>query len=84
MLKYFAESMKLFSYEAGSDVFNQGYPGAKFYIIAEGQLAVIIDSLCANMLSRGDSFGELALINDSCRSATIHCASDAMLWVLDR
>ena len=36
------------------------------------------------MLTRGDSFGELALINDSCRSATIHCASDAQLWVLDR
>ena len=32
-LKYFVESMKLFYYEAGTDVFRQGDPGSKFYII---------------------------------------------------
>ena len=48
MLKYFVESMKLLMYEEGSDVFQQGYPGSKFYIIAEGDLEVIINSRKAN------------------------------------
>ena len=42
-LKYFVESMKLFYYEAGTDVFRQGDPGSKFYIISKGDLAVIIN-----------------------------------------
>ena len=84
MLKYFVERMKLFSYEAGTDVFRQGYPGSKFYIVSEGTLAVRINGQRCTVLSKGDSFGELALIDDSCRSATINCATDAYLWVLDR
>ena len=84
MLKYLVLSMKLFSYEAGSDVFKQGYPASKFYIISVGALAVIINGQHRNLLGKGDSFGEFALINDSVRSATIHCATNAQLWVLDR
>ena len=38
MLKYLVESMKLVTYEEGSDVFKQGHPGSKFYIIADGNL----------------------------------------------
>ena len=84
MLKYLVESMKLLTYEEGSNVFKQGQPGSKFYIIAEGELEVIINSQKAALLVRGNSFGELALINDAYRSATIHCATGAQLWTLDR
>ena len=76
--------MKLLTYEEGSDVFKQGRPGSKFYIIAEGNLDVIINSHKTNSLARGDSFGELALINDAFRYETIHCATNAQIWTLDR
>ena len=67
MLKYFVESMKLNYYDAGSDVFRQGYPGSKFYVVSEGDLAVIVNGENTDVLTKGDIFGELSLISDSCR-----------------
>ena len=59
--------MKLYSYHAGSDVFRQGYPGSKFYVASEGDLAVIVNGENTDVLTKGDIFGELSLISDSCR-----------------
>jgi len=43
MLKYFIDSMKLYSFEEGQEIFKQGYPGSKFYIIGMGEVDVRID-----------------------------------------
>lgn len=71
MLKHFIEAMRLFTYREGEDVFQQGQAGKNFYIISLGQLEVIINQKVTNYLKAGDCFGELALINDANRSATI-------------
>ena len=47
-------------------------------------MQVIVNGEKTNKLSSGECFGELALVSDSCRSATMKCLTDAEMWVLDR
>ena len=49
-----------------------------------GECEVIIDRKHSFRLENGDSFGELALINSSPRTATVRCVAKSELWVLDR
>jgi CRP-like cAMP-binding protein len=54
------------------------------YCVADGELSVTRDGLVVNHLSRGDGFGELALLRDVPRQATVKAISDAVLYRLDK
>jgi len=64
-------------FEAGDVVFNQGDLGDAFYIITEGEAEVLVESEGSSrlvaVLSAGEYFGELALLNNLRRSATVRC-----------
>jgi CRP/FNR family cyclic AMP-dependent transcriptional regulator len=71
-------------YKAGEPVFYQGDPGLGMYIIQEGEVSIRIaehggeDEELA-VLSEGDFFGELALLDESPRSASAICRTDCSL-----
>jgi CRP/FNR family transcriptional regulator, cyclic AMP receptor protein len=71
-------------YKAGEPVFYQGDPGLGMYIIREGEVSIRIaesegeDKELA-VLTDGDFFGELALLDESPRSATAICRTDCSL-----
>lgn len=65
-------------------VFEQNQPGVNFFVVASGQLEVIVNSRQVNLLNTGDSFGELALLHDTARSATIVTTERTTMWGLDR
>lgn len=71
-------------YRAGEPVFAQGDPGLGMYIIQEGEVSISIsgkedgDRELA-VLTDGDFFGELALIDESPRSANARCKTDCVL-----
>jgi CRP-like cAMP-binding protein len=71
-------------YRAGEPVFAQGDPGLGMYIIQEGEVSISIsgkedgDRELA-VLGDGDFFGELALIDESPRSANARCKTDCIL-----
>lgn len=73
-------------YEIGAKelIFQQNQPGINFFILATGRLEVIIDGELKNTIKSGDGFGELALLHDSRRSATIKTIDKSTLWGLDR
>ena len=52
-------------------MFKQGDEGTCWYIIYKGKVEVLVNGSVVCLLSDGDGFGELALINDKPRSATI-------------
>jgi MFS family permease len=56
---------------AGQAVFAQGDHGASFYVIEAGGAEVAHDGQMVGTLSRGDSFGEIALLRDSVRTASV-------------
>jgi ATP-binding cassette subfamily B protein len=74
---------------AGRDVVIEGDPGDKFYIIARGRVAVLKRdargvSQNVTVLEDGDNFGELALLRDTPRSATIRTLVSCVFLTLQR
>jgi predicted MFS family arabinose efflux permease len=69
---------------AGTVVIRQGDPGDRYYLIADGDLDVSRDGINVATIGRGRGFGEIALIADSPRTATVTANSDVDLYVLDK
>lgn len=83
-LKEVAAIVHLREYRSGEPVFYQGDPGLGMYIIQEGDISIVISDGAGNekelvVLSEGDFFGELALLDESPRSATALCKTDCRL-----
>lgn len=71
-------------YRAGEPVFYQGDPGLGMYIVQDGEVSIAIIGKDGNeqelaMLGDGDFFGELALLDESTRSANAVCRTDCTL-----
>ncbi len=75
---------------SGAELFHQGDPGDAFYLVARGEIGVYVatetevgESRVA-VLHPGDPLGEMALLTNSPRSATIRAETDGELLRLDR
>jgi CRP/FNR family cyclic AMP-dependent transcriptional regulator len=75
-LKRLARSFKERTFQAGSTVAGEGKTGAGFFVIESGEASVSIRGQEHGKLGPGDYFGEIALIDDGARSATITADSD--------
>jgi hypothetical protein len=69
---------------AQSAVFEQGAAGDRFYVIAEGSAAVEIDGTQTSTLATGGFFGEIALLRDIPRTATVRALQELRLYALER
>ncbi len=92
VLETLATGLRLESYERGTVVFQKGDPSNAMYLVESGQVDVILggdpdlkasDEPVAS-LGPGSFVGELGLLLDEPRSATLVVAHDAELWVLGR
>jgi len=77
-----ANQMKERTFPGGSAVTSEGETGAGFFVIAEGTASVSVDGEVKATLSPGDYFGEIALIDEGVRSATIVAATDLRCYGL--
>ena len=64
------------AYDRGAPVVSRGSSGAGFFVIAEGEAEVSSHGQHRRDLGRGDHFGEIALITDTDRTATIRAKTD--------
>ena len=68
----------------GEVVVEQGQPGDAFYVIGSGQVEVIRDGQVVNTQGPGDHFGEIALLMDVPRTATVIAKTPTQVFRLDR
>jgi len=64
---------------AGGTVIQQGEPGDRFYVVEEGEVEIE-----GNVLGPGASFGEIALLRDVPRTATVTAKTDVVLQAVER
>jgi CRP/FNR family cyclic AMP-dependent transcriptional regulator len=70
-LQGLASSMKERIFDAGDTVAVEGQTGVGFFIIDEGEATISVKGEERATLGHGDYFGEVALIDDGARTATI-------------
>jgi CRP/FNR family transcriptional regulator, cyclic AMP receptor protein len=70
-LERIAASLKQRTFRAGDTVTTEGQGGVGFFVIEDGEAKVTIHGSERRRLGPGDYFGEVALLNDSPRTATI-------------
>lgn len=75
-LERIADSMKDRTFHAGDRVTTEGQGGIGFFVISDGEAKVTIGGEERRRLGAGDYFGEVALLTDSPRTATITAETD--------
>ena len=68
----------------GKELTTEGSPGREFFVIIEGTASVAQDGDEINNLGAGDFFGEVALVKDTPRTATVTATSPVRALVVTR
>ncbi|VVT53455.1 uncharacterized protein SAPINGB_P003582 [Magnusiomyces paraingens] len=68
----------------GEVIIKQGDEGDYFYVVEKGSVQYIVNDEVVGKAGPGASFGELALMYNAPRAATVTALEDSVLWALDR
>lgn len=69
---------------AGVEVIREGDEGDLFFVIADGEVEIMRDGRAVASRRRGEGFGEIALMYDVPRTATVTSKRDTQLYSLER
>ena len=81
-LKRLAEAMAARSFSAGQTLTVEGETGVGFYVIEEGRVRVTMHGAHVDELGPGDHFGEIALIAETPRAATVTADTDVRCYAM--
>jgi CRP-like cAMP-binding protein len=83
-LKMIAEKVQMDYFPADHIIFKEGDPGDKMYVIKSGQVQVIRNNSILTLLGDNAFFGEMALVSNEKRNATIKSVTDLEVLILDK
>src|SRR4029079_1480576 len=79
-----ASKLVLVTTSTGETAIREGDEGARFYVLRSGEVDVSTDGQPVGRLGPGDYFGEIALLRDVPRTATVEAARESQLYALQR
>ena len=79
-LEEIAMSMRERRFKAGDTVTQEGAGGVGFFVVQEGEAEVNVGGEAKGSVGPGDYFGEIALINESPRTATLTARTDMLCY----
>jgi len=87
--KLIVDSFVPASFTFGQPIVREGEPADGFYVLVSGQARVVKqrengEDISLNLLRAGDSFGEMGLLEEGSRSATVRATGDVTTFRLDR
>lgn len=68
----------------GTCLIKEGDKDSRMYIVEQGRFLVLNNTEIINTLERGDFFGEIALIHNVARTATVKCIEESLIWVVEQ
>jgi uncharacterized protein YhbP (UPF0306 family) len=75
-------------FEAGQIVVRQGEPADRFFIVVDGEVEVVHEegerTRSVNVLRAGEFFGEIAILRETPRTATVRALTPTTLMAMDR
>ena len=84
ILESLSVSLRPESYPAGQVILRQGDRGDRYFLLAHGAVRIEIDGRLVQTLGPGDGFGEIALLRDVPRTATVLAIDDVDVFSLER
>ena len=69
-------------FDEGAAIATEGLDGLNFFIVASGEAAVTVLGNAVGTLGPGSSFGEVALVDKSARSATVTATTSMVAYAL--
>ena len=79
-----ADMMELKRFAPGDVIIQQGEIGDEFFVIGKGDVDIDVDGNVINTLSEGAFFGEVSLIKEQPRNATVRAKTDVSCFVLSK
>lgn len=83
-----AAKLQTLEVDAGEVIVRQGGPADKFFIVVDGEAEVVREgedkTEPLNVLGRGDFFGEIAILRDMPRTATVRALTPVTLLAMER
>lgn len=83
-IEHLSSSVRRRRVQAGTVLCRQGEAGDTFYIVDEGEAEVIGDGEVVATVAHGDFFGEIALLRDIPRTATVRARTNVSVLVIER
>jgi len=83
-IKQLAEACTDAHYRAGATIVQEGAPGDTFFVIVDGEAAVLRGVRAIAKLTPGDFFGEIALLDGGPRTATVQARTTVLALRLNR